>query len=154
MTRLPANAITGIWRRSVNRPTAAHLSLTRCLLQREGASESGAQSAAAAGRIHDKLHQHLGISLGASAVQALLERSAKAARAEFSFLGPEAVASSTALRERLAAEDAATALAAAAMLFALFLGLTSSFIGDRLIAHAINGAWPGLGAQTSWGDMG
>lgn len=73
----------------VGRASAEQLARAKRLLAHEGAGAgaSAAESAAAAGRIYEKLHAHLAPLVGAAGVQALLERSVKLIQSEFSFLG-------------------------------------------------------------------
>lgn len=145
---------TWVWRSlPVNRPTAAQLSWVRRVLALEGASAAGEQSAQAAGRLHEALCQELGPILGITAVQALLARSAELAQPEFSFLEADAVSSPAALRDRLAAQPPPDALAAVSLLFAFFFALLAELIGHSMMSYAVGRAFPGLGPDTSWGDL-
>lgn len=130
----------------MSRASPAQLERARRLLVHEGAEGTAEQAARAAGRIFDKLHARLDSLLGAAGVQALLDRSARLARLEFSFLEISVVQTSTSLRECLQAHDPAVAIESAAVLFATFFSLITTFIGERLTTQALRIAWPTLGA--------
>lgn len=114
------------------------------LLAREGAGPSAAQCASAAVRVYDKLLAHLGPLLGVAGVEALLARSAKLTAPEFSFLEGFTLQGSTSLPERLQAQEAAVASAAAEAFFGNFFALMASFIGERLTTQILRRAWPAI----------
>ena len=130
----------------MTRPGASQLAKAKRMLALEGASGDAAANTAAVGRVYDKLHVHLDPLLGAAGVHALLVRSAKLTQGPFSFLETETPDLSTALRERLLAQDPAVVTESAAALFATFLGLITTFIGDRLTIQVLRRAWPTLEA--------
>lgn len=125
----------------MTRASPAQVEKARRLLAYEGAAGSADECAAAAARVCDKLHAHLDPLLGAAGVQALLARSAKLTRAEHPCLDVSFVDGSTALRERLRAEDPAAATEAAAALFGTFFTLINTFIGERLTTQVLRTAW-------------
>ena len=105
-----------------------------------------AECAGAAGRVYDKLAGQLAPLLGLAGVQSLFARSAKLARAATSSLAEVAAANDTAtkLRACLQTLEPATASAAAAVVFGIFLDLIVTFIGDRLTVQVLRGAWPAI----------
>ena len=118
----------------------------RRLLEHEGAAGSADECARAAGRVYDKLQAHLGPLVGSAGVQALLVRSVKLAREEFSFLEVDVLEGSTKLRECLQAqEDPAVVAESAAALFGTFFAIITTFIGERLTTQALRSAWPTIG---------
>jgi len=131
---------------ALNQPTSAQRETARRLLAQEGAANSPAEAAAAAGRAFDKLHAHLAPLIGAAGVQALLVRSAMLRHGEFSFLEASILENATKLRECLQAQEATVATEAAAALLETFFALITTFIGERLTTQALRGAWPMLEA--------
>jgi hypothetical protein len=121
----------------------------RLLLAHEGAAGSDADSAAAAARVYDKLHAHLGPLIGAGGVRALMARSVKLSQGQFCFLEGAVVESSTTLRKSLQAHDPAVALESAAALFGAFFALLATFIGERLTTQALRRAWPTIEEMAS-----
>jgi hypothetical protein len=111
----------------------------RLLLEHEKA-EGASDDVLAAGRVYEKLHDHLAVLLGSAGVHALLVRSAKLARAQHPFL--DDIDSSTALCTCLQRQSAAVAGEAAAALFGAFLTLITTFIGERLTTQVLRHAWP------------
>ena len=114
----------------------------RRLLAHEGAAGSADECATAAGRVYNKLQVQLGPLVGSAGVEALLVRSVKLTRDEFSFLEVDVVEGSTKLRECLQAQDPAVVMESAAALFGTFFTLITTFIGERLTTQALRGAWP------------
>jgi hypothetical protein len=114
----------------------------RRLLAHEGAAGSAdGDATTAAGRVYDKLQAHLAPLVGASGVQSLLVRSAKLAQGDFTGLAEVSLfEGSTKLRERLYAHD--STIESAAALFATFLALLTTFIGERLTTQVLRSAWP------------
>ncbi len=126
------------------RPSSAQIERARRLLAHEAATGSAAE---AAGHVYDKLVSHLAPLVGPAGVRALFVRSAKLARAEVDGLAdPAALDSSAKLRETLESQDPAAATEAAAALFGAFLGLLTTFIGERLTIQALRNAWPTIEA--------
>jgi hypothetical protein len=114
------------------------------LLALEGAA-SGADDAvaAAAGRVYDKLHLHLAPLLGSIGVQSLFVRSAKLTPDQFAALADVSILEgSTKLREHWRAPGSAVDAGSAAALFATFLSLLTTFIGERLVTQVLRSAWP------------
>jgi hypothetical protein len=128
----------------VKRPSAAQMERARRLLAHEGAAGSAEGGAAtAAGRVYDKLQAHLAPLVGAAGVQSLLVRSAKLAQGDLTGLAAVSTfEGSTKLRERLEAQDSAVTNESAASLFATFLTLLTTFIGERLTTQILRSAWP------------
>lgn len=114
----------------------------RRILASEGAGED---PPAAAARVYDKFIAQMVPLLGAVGVKAMLVRSLKLASRELAVLGDSGlVESSTALANGLRALRSDEAAEAAALLFATFYGLITSFIGERLTGEILRGAWPTL----------
>jgi len=102
-------------------------------------------SAAAAGRVYDKLHEQLAPLIGTAGFRALLARSAQLTKGELACLGEVAtVESATTLRECLRRHAPAVARETAEALFGTFLALLTTFIGERLTAQVLRRAWPTL----------
>lgn len=118
----------------MNPPSGAQVEKARQLLSHE--ANSGRAGETAAARVYDKLEGRLSPLLGTTGVQLLFARSAKLVK-----IPPEK------LRERLAARDPAVSPDEAIALFASFLTLITTFIGDRLTAQVLRSAWPALEAQ-------
>jgi hypothetical protein len=127
----------------MNRPRAAQIERAKRLLAAEGDSgASAAACAAAAGRVYDKLAAQLAPLLGLAGVEALFVRSAKLARADLVPAIEGATQRAAGLRAFLGQLEASAAGEAAAALFATFLDLVITFIGDRLTVQVLRGAWP------------
>lgn len=126
----------------------AQLAEAKRLLAYEGASgDTAKECAAAAGRVFDKLNAGLGPLLGAAGVRALLARSTTLAGRDLGTVaGAGFLDSSTTLRTFLQDLEPAVAHRAAEALFAAFLSLITSFIGERLTLQAMRSAWPTLEA--------
>lgn len=114
------------------------------LLAAEGArGRSSEECAAAAWRIYQKLDARLAPLLGPAGVQALFARSAKLAQADFGSLAEVATSDGmNKLGASLQALDPAQATEVAATLFATFLELMTTFIGERLTVLVLRSAWP------------
>ena len=109
---------------------------------------AGAEAiAAAADRAYEDLARVVAPIIGDSGVNALTGRALHLAEGEYTWLRPA--------RERkpaeegfahvsgaLKAQDAAVATEAAAAVFATFLGLLATFIGEPLAARLLRQAWP------------
>lgn len=108
------------------------------------AHEGTDASAAAAGRVYDKLHEHLAPLLGDDGVQMLFVRSAKLSRDDLAAIcgGSSAARAATSLRERLRSQDPPLDAEAATLLFGTFFALITTFIGERLVAQVLRRAWP------------
>lgn len=126
----------------MNRPTPAQAEMARRLLAHEGAAASAAECATAAGRVYDHLQAQLGPLVGSAGVHALLIRSIKLTRREFSFLELDAFDDSTRLHQCLQAQDPAAVRESVAAVFGTFFALITSFIGERLTTQALRRAWP------------
>ena len=129
------------------KPTTAQRERARRLLSAEG--DSGASSdasAAAAGRVYDKLSAQLIPLLGLAGVEALFARSAKLAGGDRPCIAwlASGIEASSRLRGCLQALAPADASETAAVLFATLLELVVTFIGDRLTVQALRGAWPAI----------
>jgi hypothetical protein len=115
----------------------------RLLAHEAAAGSAGGDATTAAGRVYDKLQDHLAPLLGAAGVQSLFVRSAKLAQGELTALAEVSIfEGSTKLRERLQAQDPAVTTESAASLFATFFALLTTFIGERLTTHVLRSAWP------------
>ncbi len=143
------------------KPSEAHVEAARRLLS-HGSAGGGhpREPAAAAGRVYTSLFKSLAPIVGDAGVRALLARSARLRRAELPALADvlaltEPPAPHQKVTQELAATlgklDPAAASAAATALYATFLGLLTSFIGDRLVSQLLEGAFPATG-QTDPAD--
>ena len=128
----------------MNRRDPAQVLRARRLLAHESATGGAGDEAAAAAHLFNKLHAQLAPLIGSAGVQALLVRSFKLTRGEFSFLETSAVESATQLRACLQAQEPKVALEAAAALFGTFFTVVTAYIGDRLTTAMLRGAWPTL----------
>lgn len=128
----------------MKQPSPAQLEKARRLLAHEVAASSAEDStAAAAGRVYDKLHAHLAPLLGVIGVQSLFVRSAKLTSGEFSGLAEVSILEgSEKLREHLRARGSAGDVDSAAILFGSFLELLTTFVGERLVTQVLRSAWP------------
>jgi hypothetical protein len=122
------------------------MALAKLILAHEAAlAVGGADTAAAAGRVYDKIQAHLVPLLGSAGVRALLVRSVmKLRQGQFLFLEVAVVESSTKLREHLQAQATDVAAASAEALFGTFFALITTFIGERLTTQALRRAWPAI----------
>jgi len=92
---------------------------------------------------YEKLHLELAPLVGSAGVQALFARSATLTLADFPGIGGRAaLESSTKLREALRTLPPSVTEATAAALFAAFLALITTFIGERLTTEVLRRAWP------------
>lgn len=134
-------------------PSTAQLELARRLLTRE--VRSPPDPAGAAARIYEGVLVHLSPLIGTSGVHALLARSIKLARAEHPCLDgfhtlsvvprPDELGSpAERLRDCLQQQQPIATLEPAVIVFANLFALLTAFIGDRLTAQVIAGAWPEL----------
>jgi hypothetical protein len=135
----------------MTRPSAAQIEMARRWLVDEGGAGGTSEACAtAAGRIHDRLTAQLAPLLGAAGVQALFVRSGKLAQAELASAAEGAsLEGSTKLAAHLRALDPLTAMETAVALFARFLELVTTFIGERLTIQALKRAWPRIDEKAS-----
>jgi len=129
---------------ALKRPSPAQLETARRLLAHEGAaSGAGDRAAAAAGRVYDKLHAHLAPLLGSIGVQSLFVRSAKLTPGELGGLDQISILEGAEkLRTHWQAQGAVVDEESAVALFGTFLGLLTTFIGERLVTQVVRSAWP------------
>ena len=128
------------------RAGAAQVERAKRLLASEGSTEQSVSCAAAAGRVYDKLDAHLAPLLGRAGAQALFARSAKLAQIDLASVADDTSdhEDSTKLRAYLQPLEPALAAEMAAALFGTFLGLITTFIGERLTVQALRSAWPAI----------
>lgn len=128
----------------MNRPSPEQLDRARRFLVHEAAVDGAhAGSTTAAVRVYDKLFAHLAPLIGVVGVQLLLVRSTKLAQGEHGWLADVTILDGAAkLRERL--QDPAISIESAEVLFATFLTLMTTFIGERLTIEILGTAWPTL----------
>jgi hypothetical protein len=134
------------------KPSEAHFEAAKRLLARETATGVPAGApAAAAGRVHRCLFESLAPIVGDAGVRALLARSARLNRATHPALADVlAVTEPPAPHDQVAQDlvaslsklDPVAASAAGTALYATFLGLLASFIGDALVSRLVEGAFP------------
>jgi hypothetical protein len=135
------------------RPSEAHIAAAKRLLTQERVGEGTAhERAAAAGRVLDTLLQSLAPIIGENGVRALFARSVNLARPEFPCLEtvtPATWASNLQITQQLVdclSELESTAVSnVATHLYAVFVGLMTTFIGDHLVWQIVTKAFPGIG---------
>ena len=128
-------------------PSPAELDAANRLLTYEGGLGGSAdECAVAAQRVYDKLRAQFVALVGPAGFQVLFARSASLTRSQYPAFGDNAaVESSAKLRERLRAQEPGAVAAMAANLFAAFLSLITTFIGEQLTTEMLRRAWPELG---------
>jgi hypothetical protein len=134
----------------MKRPGPAHLETASKLLSLERADRAGARERGdAAARVHEKLLVRLSPVLGSAGVQTLFTRSVKLASVGYPALAgvvSEAMEEQGAqLRDCFQRQEEVAATEAAVALFATFLGLLATFIGEGLTMKVLRAAWPGIG---------
>jgi hypothetical protein len=131
----------------MKRPGAAELETTKILLSHEGGD--GEHPASAAARVYKKLHDRLAPIIGSAGVRALFFRSLRTSRlAGYTFLeggtaDPE-MEFGKQLHDSLHGRTPSEAAEATAVVFATFIGLLTTFIGDRLTRQVLRGVWPDI----------
>jgi hypothetical protein len=142
-------------------PSEAHFEAAKRLLQSAQPSASGgtaAERAAAAARVYDSLFESLAPVLGATGFRALFARALKLSQAEFPCLQairvslepPESAGQVAGqVLACLSQLEADAASQAATGLYARFLGLLSSFIGDQLVWQIVKRALPAPGETSA-----
>jgi len=130
----------------MSRPGTTQVEYVKRLLASEGAPwSSSAECAAAVWQVYEKLNARLAPLLGLAGVQALFVRSAKLTQAQFPSLAEVATPEGlTRLGPCLQALEPTIAAEAAETLFATFLELMSTFIGERLTILVLRSAWPAI----------
>ena len=131
-----------------------HLDAAKRLLAHEGSpADDRSGEIAAAERVYARLFDCLAPIIGPAGVLALFLRSAKLAQADHPDLGAfrevtseSALAGGIELFRSLSALDPALVAAATASVYARFLGLLTTLIGERLVAQILNKAFPELAA--------
>src|SRR5207253_1438813 len=103
---------------------------------------------AGAGRVYDRLHEHLAHLVGEAGVDALFARSASLVQGEFAGLARSSIFERAAALRSLVHSEALAPEPAIA-LFATFLSLLTTFIGERLTIQVLRSAWPTLEMQRS-----
>lgn len=137
----------------MNQASRAQRELASRLLARERLGESSEERAAAAASVYEKLYLCLAPLVGGTGVRALFARSVTLTTAEFPFLGgvtveqPEAAA--TTLRASMQGQRPDAVIESAAALFGAFLALLTTYVGERLTAQVLRGAWPEIGETLS-----
>lgn len=129
----------------MKRPSAAELETAKRLLTHERGDDKHPADAAA--RAYQKLHERLAPLIGSAGFQALFFRSQQMTRAAgFTFLtggtADPAADLGKQLQDSLHDREPAQATEAATVVFAIFFGLLTTFIGDRLTRQVLRGAWP------------
>jgi hypothetical protein len=135
----------------MTRRTEADVDVALRLLALESGGGSRADDrAAAAVRVYERLADRLEPLIGIAGMRALLARSAKLTKVEFSCFEAIGVGdgsdnptpSKERLRECFGELDPAVTSAAAAALYGTMLGLLISFIGERLVWQVLRSAFP------------
>jgi hypothetical protein len=133
----------------MKKPSPEQLESARRLLAHE--MRTSLSAAAAAARMYEKVLVQLSPLVGAAGVLALFVRSLKLAQLEHPGLAGFSVPAQRAqdlaqlgnrLHDCLQEQEPGLALNAAATLFGYFFSLLAAFIGDRLTAQVLQGAWP------------
>ena len=133
-------------------PSPADLDAANRLLTYEGGPGGSAdECAAAAERVYEKLRMQFAGLVGSAGFQVLFARSANLTRSQFTAFGDNAaVESSAKLRERLRAQEPGAVAATAATLFAAFLSLITTFIGEQLTTEMLRRAGVSKKAVTAY----
>lgn len=130
---------------SANQPTPEHVALARWLLGHEAAEGGHATPAA---RVYNKLLTQVTPLLGAAGAEMLFVRSAKLTGDGFHVLANvPLLEGEPGLRATLHSADPAVATESATNLFATFLLLMTTFVGERLTAQVLRRAWPMIEAR-------
>jgi len=136
------------------------LEAARLLLGYEGSpADDTAGEVAAAERVYARLFDCLAPIIGPAGVLALFLRSAKLARADHPDLdaglgafregtSKSALDAGAKLFRSLSSLDPSPAAAASASVYAKFLGLLATLIGERLVDQLLSKAFPELGAAS------
>lgn len=115
------------------------------LMDTEILRSGSADTFVAAVRVYEQFNAQLAPLLGEPGVRALFARSAKLSQGEIScFAEAVDLEGSAALHACLQALDPAVARPVAETLFATFVELIPTFVGDRLTRHALRSAWPNV----------
>lgn len=127
-----------------------YVEVAQRLLMVEALDRATAEGGARAVRsVRQKLHYRMVPLIGASGMRALFERSVRVTSAAFPVLADEPpvfvddpTKTAEPVAERIAGLEPRAAWAAATALFANFLGLTSTLIGERLVLLVLQRAFP------------
>lgn len=142
----------------MTRPTPADIALAARLLAHQRSASAGVEDPAAAARlavvrVYERLAERLSPLIGVAGLRALLARSARLRVQEYPCLGTlsgpvDATLPSPSVVEQLGTGfgdlDAVQVSEAAAALYGTFLGLLTSFIGERLVGQVLQSAFPAL----------
>jgi hypothetical protein len=150
------------WRRrpqQMARPSEAHFeAATRLLQSAQPSASGGSAEAAAAAHVYDALFRAVAPVLGATGFRALFARALKLSQDEFPCLQAIRVRLEPPESEVQIAGDLLACLSqlepdaasqAATGLYAAFLGLLSSFIGDQLVWQIVKRALPAMGETSA-----
>ena len=123
-----------------------HLAL-KVLARRAGPAAGAEAIAAAADRAYDDLARVLATVIGDMGVNALTGRTLHLAKGEYSRLVParepeDAEDTFAQIIDALKRQDPTVATEIAAAVFAIFLGLLATFIGEPLATRLLQQAWP------------
>lgn len=127
--------------------TPATIELARTLVAAEASDPSSSKDVAVgAGRICEKLTEHLARLVGQAGIMTLLARTLTLTRATFPWIASVGRTTEDSpwepLEICLAAQDKATALEALTLFLALFIGLLGRLMGDSLGARLLEEIWP------------
>lgn len=130
----------------MSRPTAVHLEWARrCLADESGPDAAAPPDTTPAGRVHDKLHALLAPLVGDVGVQLLCVRSAKLTRGDLAWMDEVPILEGCVkLRTALQSPDAPVSTETAAVLYATFFALLTTFIGDQLTIRLVGRTWPAV----------
>ena len=128
---------------------------TRLLAHETGTDPATSENlASAASRLLDTLWQRVAEIIGMGGVEAIFRRTMKLRRGELAFLGEGLPLGNTGtslaapLRARLQEQEPEVIRGAAVTLFATFVGLLATVIGDRLAWSVLQQIWPTLRQET------
>jgi hypothetical protein len=133
--------------------TQAHVDAARRLLADEASRHAELGPTAAAGRVYERLFDALAPVIGPAGVRALIARSARLNKTEFPCLAhalssrelpADAEQTSVHLVACLDELEPCVAAKVAIDLYATFLGLMTTFIGERLVTQLLKTAFPAL----------
>ena len=103
--------------------------------------------AAAAGRLLERFSGGLSVIIGAAGVDALFLRAVKLCKADFPFLdermlSPDRESAGDSFRARLREQETAVIRESSVRLFATFVGLLATVVGDGLAWSLLRYVWP------------
>lgn len=126
-----------------------HWAVTLVLIHEAGGDGANSRDlAAASGRLLDRLSERLSVVIGRTGVEAILLRAMKLRKIEFPFLDEQIFSraqderAGDSLRACLQEQASHTVREASVALFATFVDLLATIIGDKLAWSLLRDVWP------------